>query len=440
LRHCKACNVKHPRAAFGKLAASPDGLRASCRESLNAAQKERDRAAAMPPAARLESLAAFGTPMQRATVEALLTAGNVPDAAAALQLTPAALRGHLAELERAAAKRGWMPGDGPIEDVPLGYQVKGTSTLYGKDGEVKLRWTKTATEGEAALTRLLAALPAILEPIRAFADPVCAPASADPELLNVIPFGDPHFGMHAWHRESGENFNLEIAERELIAAVDHLIDLAPYAEECVIVPLGDTSHADGKSGTTTKGTPLDVDTRWAKVFGVIIRAMRRCVDRALEKHARVHIICVNGNHDDLTSLALSLCLHNFYEREPRVTVDVSPASYFWYRFGANLLGFTHGDKAKGKDLAGVMACDRARDWGETLYRYWYCGHIHHETVKEHAGVTIESFRTLAPKDAYHASHGYRAMQDMRLHVWHREFGKINEHHVGIAQVRARVGK
>jgi hypothetical protein len=84
-----------------------------------------------------------------------------------------------------------------------------------------------------------------------------------------------------------------------------------------------------------------------------------------------------------------------------------------------------------------MAADRPADWGETLYRTWYTGHIHHETVKEFTGCTVESFRTLAPKDAYHAAHGYRAGQDIRVHIWHREWGKINEHHVGIQQIRGR---
>lgn len=436
MRRCTGpCGLeKHPDE-FGKRARAKDGLREQCKACTNAAQKARQRTESMPPKDHLEAWAPFGTPMQRATVAALLAHGSIPAAAEALQLSARALHGHLHELERAAAKRGWLPGDGPIENTPEGFSIKGTSTMYGPDGEVKLRWVKTKSDEESKLEQLLAAMPRIVEPFKGFADPVEVSPILDEDLMCVYPFGDPHLGMHAWAAEAGENFDLAIAERDLIAGVDHLVGLAPCAATAIIAPLGDTSHADGKSGTTTKGTPLDVDSRWPKVFGVIIRAMRRNIDLALTKHRDVYVKCVNGNHDDLTSLALAVCLHNFYEREPRVHVDTSPAKFFWHRFGKNLLGFTHGDTVKPADLPQIMAGDRAKDWGETLYRYWYTGHIHHETVKEFRHCTVESFRTLAPKDAYHASHGYRAGQDIRVHIWHREFGKINEHHVGIQQIR-----
>lgn len=433
MKKCIRCHVEKPPTEFGK-------GRGACKQCISARQREKDRAATTPPKKHLEAWLAYGTPMERATVEAILRCGSVVAAAEEMQLSARALHSHLHELERSAAKRGWLPGDGPIESVPPGFSVKGTSTFYDGDGNVRGRWVKTKSDQEHALERLLAAMPHIVEPFRGYADPVTVPTAVDDDLLCVYPFGDPHLGMHAWHKESGDNFNLEIAERELITAVDHLVHLAPRAATAIIVPLGDTAHADGKASATTAGTRVDTDTRWSKVFSVIIRTLRRCVDRALEKHQHVHVKCVNGNHDDLTSMALALCLSNFYERDPRVTVDTSPASYFWYRFGKCLLGFTHGDKAKARDLPGIMACDRAEDWGQTLYRYWYCGHIHHETVKEYPGCVVESFRTLAPKDAWHAAQGYRSGQDMRMHVLHHEWGRINEHAVGIAQIRAARGE
>ena len=54
-----------------------------------------------------------------------------------------------------------------------------------------------------------------------------------------------------------------------------------------------------------------------------------------------------------------------------------------------------------------------------------CGHIHHlSRDKECAGCVVETFRTLAPKDAWHAGQGYRAGRDMYAithHVSHGEF-------------------
>ncbi|MGG4646026.1 hypothetical protein [Pseudomonas aeruginosa] len=80
-------------------------------------------------------------------------------------------------------------------------------------------------------------------------------------------------------------------------------------------------------------------------------------------------------------------------------------------------------------LPGVMATDRAKDWGETIHRYWYTGHIHHESKKEFPGCVVESFNTLAPADSYAHSGGYRARQNMKCVVLHKEHGEVARHTV-----------
>jgi hypothetical protein len=166
--------------------------------------------------------------------------------------------------------------------------------------------------------------------------------------------------------------------------------------------------------------------------------MRRCIDRALERHNIVRVINEIGNHDDHSAIMLAICLANFYEREPRVIVDTSPNRFHWYRFGANLIGTTHGHSVKAADLPGIMANDRPKDWGETKYRFWYTGHVHHDQLKEYRGCTVETFRTLAAADAWHNSQGYRSGRDMKLDVIHRERGRICRHVVGIADLRPEV--
>jgi hypothetical protein len=85
-------------------------------------------------------------------------------------------------------------------------------------------------------------------------------------------------------------------------------------------------------------------------------------------------------------------------------------------------------------LPGVMASDRAEDWGQTKHRRFYCGHVHHKSVKEYPGVTVETLGTLAPRDAWAAASGYRSEQDLQLDVWHRRWGLVNRHVVGIRQL------
>lgn len=443
---CSACGVPKPRSEFHTRKASKDGLHASCKGCKNKSQKAVDQARRAgpaadyePDAARIEQVQSYGTPMQRGSAAAFLSAGSIEGAAAAMQITPELLRAHLSELERRAALRGWSPAHDMTKPTPFGFHVKGVSTLYSKNqetGELELRgqWVKSAKDPDQRLAVLMEAVASIAEPFRGKADPVKSPASTilSKDLLNVIPMGDPHFGMFAWMAETGNNFDLKIAESGLFEAVDKLVDIAPPADECLIINLGDFFHADNSTNQTLRSHhALDVDGRWSKVLSVGIRAMRRCIDRALERHQRVRVICEIGNHDDHSSIMLALCLANYYEREPRVFIDTSPNTFHWYRFGLNLIGTTHGHTVKADKLGQIMAHDRAKDWGETLHRYFYCGHVHHDSLKEVPGVIIETFRTLAARDAWHNAAGYRAGRDLKLDVIHRERGRIQRFFHGL---------
>jgi hypothetical protein len=319
--------------------------------------------------------------------------------------------------------------------LPPKHLLKGVSTLVDERGNVRAQWIKTRIDEIDKYNALLEAMNGLADAWKGKADPVPQASVHNDDLLVVYPMGDPHIGMYSWAAETGNHFDLVIAEQNLVAAVDHLVESAPPARTALIINLGDFFHADNSQNQTMRShNALDVDTRWGKVLGIGIRAMRRCIDKALEKHEFVRVICEIGNHDDHSALMLAICLQQYYEREPRVEIDTSPAKFHWYRFGKNLLGVTHGDTVKAKDLPGVMACDRAEDWGETKHRFWYVGHVHHDSVKEYPGVMIETFRTLAAGDAWHRAHGYRAGRDMKCDVFHREYGRIRRYIVDICQL------
>lgn len=415
----------------------PHGPCKGCENAEKRARRNPELAAQI--AAGGETLAAFGTPLERESARALISTGSVEAAAELLQISPSALRAHLGELLRRGAQRGWSPGNDLKTPIPDGYHVKGVSTYYrhNEDGSVVAagQWVKTDKDKQHQLETMLDALKVGLEPWRGWAPPVPLPTARDSDLLCVYPMGDPHIGMHAWAVETGQSFDLKIAEHNLCAAVDALAAGAPPAEQALIINLGDYYHADNSTNQTLRAHhALDVDSRWPKVLGVGIRIMRRCIDRALERHARVRLICEIGNHDDHSAIMLAVAMSQFYEREPRVEIDTSPAKFHWYEFGQNLIGVTHGDTCKMADLPMVMACDQREAWGRTRYRYGYTGHVHHDSAKEIGGVLVESFRTMAPGDAWARSKGYRAGQDMKLDVLHRDYGRITRHVVGIQQI------
>lgn len=321
-------------------------------------------------------------------------------------------------------------------EAPPGYRLRGVSTLRDGNGRVVQSWTKT-TKGPDLPGELLDAFRAAVEDKPpATAEPVPPPRASGRDLMTVYPMGDPHIGMLAWHAETGEDFDLPTAVRHLTEATQRLVSLAPESERAAVVNLGDFFHSDDTTATTRRsGHRLDVDTRWGKILHAGVAAMVACVDAALAKHRHVEVVNAIGNHDDHSAVMLSVCLEHHYSEEPRVTIHTDPAKFHYIEHGMVLLGITHGDTCKAQALPGVMATDQAEAWGRTRYRYWLTGHIHHETRKEHPGCIVESFRTLAGKDAYHAAHGYRAGRSMVCDVYHAEYGRIMRHEVGVEVLR-----
>jgi len=322
----------------------------------------------------------------------------------------------------------------PVPVVPVGHVLRGVSTLVGADGETKQQWIKTTAQNDERQA-WLDAIRAIGEEMPRL-EPSVGPGYCDSDLLAVYPVGDPHVGALAWSEDAGADYDMRIAEDNLVGAFAHLTALAPDASEALLIFIGDNVHADGQHNTTTKGTRVDVDSRTVKIARTAIRIGRRAVDLALQKHSHVRLIWERGNHDELISAMTALAFSLVYENDPRVSVDTSPEMFHWFKFGQNLIGTHHGDKVKTTDLLGVMAVDRAADWSACKYRRFYCGHYHHLMTKELPGLIVEYLPTLAGSDAWHRAMGYRSQRAMYMDVLHREWGHVNRHIVGIGQLEA----
>lgn len=383
----------------------------------------------------LTALVQFATVRELEIIDAIKAHGTQRKAAARLGIARSSIYGALENLRRRAARRGHSPEHDMRHVVPDGYRVRGVSTYYDEAGKPKGQWVKSVVDEARAEEIAREIVQVMASEVQGMAPIVEAPARTSDDLLAVYPFGDPHIGLYSWSRETGEDFDLDIARRLTLGAVDRLVQAAPPASTAVILPLGDTFHMNDQTNQTPAHKhQLDVDSRFVKVLGVGIEVFRHAILRALEKHQRVVVRFVAGNHDPQAIWALAFTISAFFSNEPRVEVDLSPARHWFFRFGKVLIGATHGDASKPEQLPGVMACDRAEDWGQTRHRYWLCGHVHHSSVKEFPGVTVETFRTLAASDAYAAGHGYRAGRDMRLIVMHREHGEIERHRCDVGML------
>ncbi|MGU9981436.1 hypothetical protein ACJ4V0_15480 [Phreatobacter sp. HK31-P] len=310
--------------------------------------------------------------------------------------------------------------------LPDGHRVKGVSALLNSDGLLLAQWVKTQIDPSAS--GLLEALTERFARYEGFAVLPPAPTAVDADLLTVYNIADHHLGLFSWAKETGADYDLKIGEATLRAAMATLVASAPPSETAIVLNLGDFFHADtNENRTAQSGNALDVDTRYAKVLEIGVQLMIDCIEMALQKHARVIVRCLPGNHDPHTALALAVALSAFFRSNDRVAVDCDPSKFFQFSFGRVLIAATHGDMLKPEEMPGYMASMYPKAWGASEFRYAYFGHVHHKSRGggERHGVVWETFQTLSAKDAWHAGKGYVSGRSMVAITHHRETGEFN---------------
>lgn len=386
-------------------------------------------------ASDLDGLDEFATVRELEYLEAIRSTRSMRKASEKMGVCKSTITNAITALKKRAASKGFSPAHHMTRTVPDGFKVSGVSTYFNAEGVPSGQWVKSTVDQERQLEMLKEFANGLAEGIKGLAPITPKPLHVHKDLMSVIPIGDPHFGLKVWAQEGGANFDLDIAERLTCGAIDRLIASAPPAHTAVLLNCGDHFHADSQSNTTTAGTAVDVDGRWAKIQQVGLRSMLYCINRLLERHERVVVRINRGNHDKHSAYALSLMISCYYHNEPRVEVDLSPAAVWYMQFGSVLLASTHGDTIKGNQLMGVMAADKPVEWGQTKHRYWLVGHVHHIDRKEYPGGIVEYVRTLAPGDAWHHGQGYRSGRDMGLIVMHKDHGEVERHRCDIGMLQ-----
>lgn len=310
-------------------------------------------------------------------------------------------------------------------NIPEGHAIKGVSAFLDADGRVIGQWVKTK-EGERDPVYVADIIRKAFEGFTASAIEQATP-STDEDTATIWPLADLHLGLLAWEKESGENYDLKIAEKTVKDTMRRLFDAAPPSKTGVILGLGDLLHFDGYEPMTSRSkNVLDVDGRYPLVLQTATSLLIWAVEQALAKHEIVIVRILPGNHDDQSAIAVSLALAMYYRDSERVKIDTDPSRFWWWRFGTTFLGATHGDMTKPAELPLIMATSKPEDWGASTHRMIMCGHIHHKTaLKEYGNVTVESFRSPAARDAYHSGHGYVSGRSMSAITIHKQFGEIS---------------
>lgn len=336
-----------------------------------------------------------------------------------------AVRLGIAADDQQAALHGMAPDADMVHPVPAPFVVKGVSTYYDKEGNPAGQWVKTQLDQARAHAAMLAAVEALAVALPR-AKPAPRPRRTLGKLCTLYTLTDCHVGMRAWAPETGADWDLDIAEQTLTAAIDFLIEASPPAATGIVNQLGDWLHFDSLAPITpTSGHLLDADSRYSKVVAVATRILRRVIDAALRKHRRVIVVMAEGNHDMASSVWLRHLFSLLYEHEPRVAVMDSELPYYVHVHGQTLLAFHHGHLKKNSELPLLVAAQYSREWGATTKRYCHTGHRHHVEEKEHSGMTVVQHATIAARDAYAARGGWIAERKIKAITYHAEFGETS---------------
>jgi len=329
-------------------------------------------------------------------------------------------------------------GDLPLDSgnfVSSGELLTGSTTLYDSGGNIKLQWLKTNVEKQQIADILRQVIDNYVEDLPKFKKKDYTAAHVSQDLMAVYPLGDPHIGMKAYKDESGEDWDLKTAQESFCGVFDRLVTSAPSCERAVIVNLGDFFHRDNVAGVTERHRHnLDTDGNYLMMVDTGLKIIIQMIDSALEHHKSVEVINTIGNHDDTGAMFLQAALRHMYANEPRLVIHCTSSLFQYFTHGNSFFGVHHGHTCKADKLPLVMATDKPKEWGNAMYRSWLTGHIHHDTLKEFAGCTVESFRTIAAKDSYASAGGYRSLQDSKALVIHKKYGEVERHTVNINQI------
>lgn len=257
------------------------------------------------------------------------------------------------------------------------------------------------------------------------AAPVAAPETVHDDLCTVWPVMDLHYGMRAWHAETGDqDYDTDLACQDLRQAFAKVMALTPPSKEGVLILGGDTLHADDdRAETPAHKHKLDVDGRQFRVIDTAIAILGETIERLLSKHDKLTVRVLRGNHDVHSHMVLTFALSERYRNEPRIEVDKDPRDLFMKQWGRSAIFAHHGDRGKPERMA-LYISDICPFWSETRHRHYLVGHVHHDNAKDIGPLRYESLRAFCPPDAYAAGMGYGPRRALQALIFHKQDGIV----------------
>lgn len=278
-----------------------------------------------------------------------------------------------------------------------------------------------------AIRSLIDDIPKLKTPKKNFKD--------DTDYLLEVALMDVHFGMLAWGKETGTDYDIDIAEELFLYAVQDLLRKSSgYNPQRILFPFGnDFLHIDDPTNQTPQNKNLlDVDSRLIKIYQKAKKAVIKAINYCREV-APVDVIWVPGNHDPMTSYYMCDVISHVFEDDKDVTVDIGPKYRKYYPWGDCLIAYTHGVEEPLRDLPSIVATEEPVLWGSSKYREIHIGHKHKKmqmqwvNVDTMPGTVVRMIPSISGTDQWHYKKGYiKNYHAAESYLWDAKHGVIGQ--------------
>jgi len=332
-----------------------------------------------------------------------------------------------------AGKKGaYLVPDKFCPVAPVGFETF-YSTIHTKDGEEVERWDRVKPFSQS-LDSLIAYLEKRIPSVPTTS--IIQSNNIQNEVCLEWTLADFHYGLLAWDKETGDDYDMNIARDLLVNSANEIFSRAGMVDTVVLALMGDNFHTDFFANMTEASKhPLSVDSRYPKIVHtgaeIFISAIEICL-----RHARhVKVITLYGNHDKQTSVNLQLILHYAFRNEPRVEIDLGVSKTRYHVWGITATAYHHGDMTKPSRLCSELVRHVAiNDIQGVREFYAKQGHLHKELVQNIDGVTFEIVMSPVARDGHAAGSNYASKRATVATTYHKEYGQLSRYIITAASL------
>lgn len=243
-----------------------------------------------------------------------------------------------------------------------------------------------------------------------------------PDKMLLLNIADLHMNLQATMLSAGNKYNCDIAEDLFFSVInDVLRRTSIYDFEKIVMCIGgDMLNGDNLVGSTTRGTPQNSDTHYYDAYVRLADMTIRAIE-TLKNYAKVEVVYVPGNHDEVTGFKLALMVDAWFRNDESVTVDYSPLPRKYTVFGKTLFCFAHDGNAK--TLPALIADEARKYWSSVNMTEVFLQHLHSEQIlMEDNNIRIQRLPTISAKSKWANDNGFNSKRQCKSFVFDKEDG------------------